>query len=221
MVSLTGDTATGKEIAAAAAQTVKRVHLELGGKAPVVVFDDADLDAVAEARQARRLLQQRPGLHGRDARHRRLARSTTSCWLELVPAVAVAQGRQSGRRRDARHGAARQQRAARPGRRVRRSGARLRREVVTGGSANGHGGKGFFYDPTIVTDVEPGLRDHPAGGLRPGRHGPALQRRRRGDRAGRTACPTASRRRSGRATSSGRSTRHAGCATARSGSTTT
>jgi 1-pyrroline dehydrogenase len=49
MVSLTGDTATGKEIAAAAAQTVKRVHLELGGKAPVLVFDDADLDAVTEA----------------------------------------------------------------------------------------------------------------------------------------------------------------------------
>jgi 1-pyrroline dehydrogenase len=48
MISLTGDTATGKEIAAAAAQTVKRVHLELGGKAPVVVFDDADLAAVAE-----------------------------------------------------------------------------------------------------------------------------------------------------------------------------
>jgi betaine-aldehyde dehydrogenase len=49
MVSLTGDTATGKEIAAAAAQTVKRLHLELGGKAPVVVFEDADLDALAEA----------------------------------------------------------------------------------------------------------------------------------------------------------------------------
>jgi len=48
MVSLTGDTATGKEIAAAAAQTVKRVHLELGGKAPVVVYDDADMDALAE-----------------------------------------------------------------------------------------------------------------------------------------------------------------------------
>jgi len=49
MVSLTGDTATGKEIAAAAAQTVKRVHLELGGKAPVLVFEDADLEALAEA----------------------------------------------------------------------------------------------------------------------------------------------------------------------------
>ena len=48
MVSLTGDTATGREIAAAAAQTVKRVHLELGGKAPVLVFDDADMAAVAE-----------------------------------------------------------------------------------------------------------------------------------------------------------------------------
>src|SRR5207244_9640319 len=48
MVSLTGDVATGKEIARAAASTLKRVHLELGGKAPVVVFDDADLNAVVE-----------------------------------------------------------------------------------------------------------------------------------------------------------------------------
>jgi len=49
LVSLTGDTATGKLIAANAAQTVKRVHLELGGKAPMVVLDDADPAAVAEA----------------------------------------------------------------------------------------------------------------------------------------------------------------------------
>jgi 1-pyrroline dehydrogenase len=48
MVSLTGDVATGREVAKAAAETVKRVHLELGGKAPVVVFDDADPAAVAE-----------------------------------------------------------------------------------------------------------------------------------------------------------------------------
>lgn len=49
MVSLTGDVTTGKEVARAAASSVKRVHLELGGKAPVVVFDDADLEAVVEA----------------------------------------------------------------------------------------------------------------------------------------------------------------------------
>ncbi|HXV34271.1 MAG TPA: gamma-aminobutyraldehyde dehydrogenase [Gaiellaceae bacterium] len=48
MVSLTGDVATGREVAKAASETLKRVHLELGGKAPVVVFDDADPAAVAE-----------------------------------------------------------------------------------------------------------------------------------------------------------------------------
>ena len=46
MVSLTGDVATGKEIARAAAATLKKVHLELGGKAPVVIFDDADMELV-------------------------------------------------------------------------------------------------------------------------------------------------------------------------------
>jgi len=49
MISVTGDTDTGKHIARVAADKVKRLHLELGGKAPVIVFDDADLDAVAEA----------------------------------------------------------------------------------------------------------------------------------------------------------------------------
>jgi betaine-aldehyde dehydrogenase len=45
MVSFTGSTPVGKRVAEIAAQTVKRVHLELGGKAPFVVFDDADLEA--------------------------------------------------------------------------------------------------------------------------------------------------------------------------------
>jgi 1-pyrroline dehydrogenase len=45
IVSLTGEVATGQAIMRAAADTLKRVHLELGGKAPVVVFDDADLEA--------------------------------------------------------------------------------------------------------------------------------------------------------------------------------
>ena len=49
LVSLTGDTATGKLIARNAAETVKHVHLELGGKAPMVVLDDADPATVAEA----------------------------------------------------------------------------------------------------------------------------------------------------------------------------
>ena len=48
MVSLTGSIATGEKVLAAAAKPLKRTHLELGGKAPVVVFDDADLPAVVE-----------------------------------------------------------------------------------------------------------------------------------------------------------------------------
>jgi len=48
MVSVTGSVRAGMEVAAAAAPTLKRVHLELGGKAPVIVFDDADAAAAAE-----------------------------------------------------------------------------------------------------------------------------------------------------------------------------
>jgi betaine-aldehyde dehydrogenase len=48
MVSLTGDTATGKEIMKSGAANVKRLHLELGGKAPFIVFDDANFDAAVE-----------------------------------------------------------------------------------------------------------------------------------------------------------------------------
>jgi 1-pyrroline dehydrogenase len=48
LVSLTGDVETGRLIARNASDTLKRVHLELGGKAPMVIFDDADVEAVAE-----------------------------------------------------------------------------------------------------------------------------------------------------------------------------
>ena len=48
MVSLTGSIATGEHILAHTASSIKRTHMELGGKAPVIVFDDADIDAVVE-----------------------------------------------------------------------------------------------------------------------------------------------------------------------------
>jgi betaine-aldehyde dehydrogenase len=49
MVSITGSVRAGMEVAGSAARDLKKVHLELGGKAPVIIFDDADLDAAAEA----------------------------------------------------------------------------------------------------------------------------------------------------------------------------
>lgn len=52
MISITGDVATGKKVLQAAAKSVKRTHLELGGKAPVIVFDDADIGAVVSGLRA-------------------------------------------------------------------------------------------------------------------------------------------------------------------------
>ncbi|HSF91422.1 MAG TPA: aldehyde dehydrogenase family protein, partial [Paracoccaceae bacterium] len=52
MISVTGDIATGRKILEAANKTIKRTHLELGGKAPVIVFDDADIPATVEGLRA-------------------------------------------------------------------------------------------------------------------------------------------------------------------------
>jgi betaine-aldehyde dehydrogenase len=49
MISITGSVRAGRQVAKSAADDLKRVHLELGGKAPVIVFDDADVEAAAEA----------------------------------------------------------------------------------------------------------------------------------------------------------------------------
>ncbi|WP_446924163.1 aldehyde dehydrogenase family protein, partial [Klebsiella pneumoniae] len=48
MVSITGSVRVGMEVAGSAAKDLKRTHLELGGKAPVIIFDDADLEKAAE-----------------------------------------------------------------------------------------------------------------------------------------------------------------------------
>ena len=91
MISVTGDTDTGKHIARIAADSVKRLHLELGGKAPIIVFDDADLDLVAET-----IARPATGTPARTARrvpcHRRARGSTTaSC-----PSSPTRSGRSSG-----------------------------------------------------------------------------------------------------------------------------
>jgi hypothetical protein len=52
MISITGSIATGQKVLEAASKSIKRTHLELGGKAPVIVFDDADLEAVVSGLKA-------------------------------------------------------------------------------------------------------------------------------------------------------------------------
>jgi 1-pyrroline dehydrogenase len=148
LVSLTGDVETGKTIARTAADTLKRVHLELGGKAPVVVFDDADPAAVAEAVKiggywnsgqdctAASRVVAGPGIYDKLIE-------------ELVPAVeSLAVGDPAGGAEiDMGPVISRSQQERVLGFLERASGA----TVLTGGGAPD--GRGYFVTPTVVTDV--------------------------------------------------------------------
>jgi 1-pyrroline dehydrogenase len=148
MVSLTGDVATGKEIARAAADNLKRVHLELGGKAPVVVFDDADPAAVAEGIKIAGYWNS-----GQDctAASRVMAGPKVYDKLldELIPAVESLQVGDPATSEEIEMGPviskAQQDRVF--GFIERASKAK----VLTGGGSNGD--RGFFVQPTVVVDV--------------------------------------------------------------------
>jgi 1-pyrroline dehydrogenase len=150
MVSLTGSVATGKSIARAAADTLKRVHLELGGKAPVIVFDDADPKAVAEGLRVASFLNS-----GQDCTAASRVLATPGIYdallEELVPAVsslkvgdpadgdAIEMGPVISERQ--------QERVLGFLDRATSAGAQL----LTGGASGS--ARGFFVEPTIVVDV--------------------------------------------------------------------
>jgi betaine-aldehyde dehydrogenase/aminobutyraldehyde dehydrogenase len=150
MVSLTGSVATGKSIARAAADTLKRVHLELGGKAPVIVFDDADPKAVAEGLRVASFLNS-----GQDCTAASRVLATPGIYdallEELVPAVsslkvgdpadgdAIEMGPVISERQ--------QERVLGFLDRATSAGAQL----LTGGASGS--ARGFFVEPTVVVDV--------------------------------------------------------------------
>jgi 1-pyrroline dehydrogenase len=148
LVSLTGDVETGKIIARTAADSLKRVHLELGGKAPVLVFDDADPAAVAEGIKIGGYWNS-----GQDctAASRVVAGPKIYEQLleELVPAVESLKVGDPAEGDEIEMGpvisASQQERVL--GFLDRASGA----TVLTGGGSNGS--RGFFVRPTVVTDV--------------------------------------------------------------------
>ncbi|MDX6511704.1 MAG: aminobutyraldehyde dehydrogenase [Gaiellaceae bacterium] len=148
MVSLTGDVATGKEVARAAADTLKRVHLELGGKAPVIVFDDADPAQVAEAIKIAGYWNS-----GQDctAASRVVAGPKIYDRLleELVPAVESIKTGDPAEGDDVDMGPviSRSQQERVFGFLERAKGA----QVLTGGESNGS--RGFFVKPTVIAGV--------------------------------------------------------------------
>jgi 1-pyrroline dehydrogenase len=148
LVSLTGDVNTGKLIARNASDTLKRVHLELGGKAPMVIFDDADVDAVAEGIKIAGYANS-----GQDctAGSRVIAGPNIYDALleKLVPAVESIVVGDPADSEDIEMGPVitKDQQDRVLGFLERAKGA----TVLTGGEASGD--RGFFVKPTIVTDV--------------------------------------------------------------------
>jgi 1-pyrroline dehydrogenase len=150
LVSLTGDVSTGKAIARNASDTLKRVHLELGGKAPMVVFDDADPKAVAEGIRLAGYWNS-----GQDctAGSRVIAGPKIYDRLleELVPQVESLKVGDPMESDEIEMGSviSQSQQERILGFLERAKGA----TVLTGGGS-GNGSKGFFVQPTIVTDVK-------------------------------------------------------------------
>ncbi len=148
-ITVTGSPATGMAAMRAAGQSIKHVHLELGGKAPVIVFEDADLDAVAEtirygsffnagqdcAQPCRVLVQ--------DGVYDRLVAAVEAQVKEIQIGAQRAEGTEMGpvvshAQRDRVAGFVDRARAA--------------SEIVTGGNTGS--GNGFFYEPTVIANVD-------------------------------------------------------------------
>jgi aminobutyraldehyde dehydrogenase len=147
MISLTGDIATGKKVLAAATRTVKRTHLELGGKAPVIVFDDADLAEVVEGVKvfgyynAGQDCTAACRIYAQDHVYERLVADLSSAVSTLKFNLANDEENDIGPLISARQ-------RARVASFVERASELNHIEVATGGKLAS--GRGFFYEPTVV-----------------------------------------------------------------------
>lgn len=146
IVSVTGEVTTGKIIMKSAADSLKRVHLELGGKAPVVVFDDADLDAVAAGVRAFGYWNtgQDCTASTRVIAGPRVYKDLVNLLGKAAKSVAVGSPETPGVEMGPLISAEQQRRVAGFVERAAKKGAK----VVTGGKVMKR--KGFYYEPTVV-----------------------------------------------------------------------
>lgn len=147
MVSLTGDIATGRKILESAAGTIKRTHLELGGKAPVIVFDDADLDEVVAGIRTFGYYNA-----GQDCTAACRVYASATIYEKLVSDLASAvSGIRYGRPDEAgveMGPLINERQRNRVSSFVERARAQEHIEIVTGGKLAGD--SGFFYEPTVI-----------------------------------------------------------------------
>lgn len=148
MVSVTGDVSTGQKVLALAAANLKRTHLELGGKAPVIVFDDADIASVIAG--IRTFGYYNAGqdctaacrLYAGAAIHDRLVADLT----DAVRSIKVGPQREQGVEMGPLISASQRDRVSGF---VDRAASFPHIEITTGGRPRP--GSGFFYEPTIIT----------------------------------------------------------------------
>ncbi|GII95204.1 aminobutyraldehyde dehydrogenase [Sinosporangium siamense] len=149
MVSLTGDSATGRTVAREAADSLKRVHLELGGKAPVLVFDDADIEHTVSV--LRRAAFYNSGQDCTEATRilvdRRIAGQIVDGLVEAVRTIRVGDPAVDGVEMGPLVSGAQHRRVS--GFVDRLGGGEAK--ILTGGASGDE--RGFFYQPTVVTGV--------------------------------------------------------------------
>ncbi len=151
MVSVTGSVRAGMEVAGSAATRLKRVHLELGGKAPVVVFDDADLEAAIEGISVAGYFNA-----GQDCTAATRVITGPGIYADFTDALAeAAKGTRTGLPddEDVLYG------PLNNSTQLERVSGFLERvpdhaRVLTGGSRQGD--TGYFYEPTVVADLQQG-----------------------------------------------------------------
>jgi aminobutyraldehyde dehydrogenase len=146
MISLTGDVGTGRKVIAAAQATLKRTHLELGGKAPVIVFDDADIEAVVAGLRSFGFYNA-----GQDCTAACRVYASDKVYDNLVADLSTAASSLKFDQKDDSENELGPLISARQRERVAgfvdRAKAVKHIEVTTGGAA---GKNGFYYQPTVV-----------------------------------------------------------------------
>jgi betaine-aldehyde dehydrogenase len=152
MISLTGSTATGKKIMKTAADTLKRVHLELGGKAPFIVFDDADPELVAAKASMAATLNT-----GQDCTaatrlyvEKGKAKEMREAVVEAMKNVKIGLPFEEGVQMGPLISNIQRERVSGFVERAREQGAKV---LAGGGVPNGMD-KGYYYEPTVLTDVQ-------------------------------------------------------------------
>lgn len=152
LVSLTGSTNTGKKIMKTAADTLKRVHLELGGKAPIIVFDDADAEALAAGATLAATFNTGQDctaatrVYVEQSQEKRM----TEAIVEAMRGVKIGPQFDDAAQMGPLISALQRERVQGYVARAKAAGAR----ILTGGGVPSQMDKGYYFEPTVIVDAD-------------------------------------------------------------------